>query len=599
MFNLNRTNQNEYHYGLYQEQLQQIKKNSLLYSNNPELVIKYFSINLALSNNIDQVDVLFPQNVPSSADDIGDLPKNEQDFQASQSNTIHGTGMFDKYQNFTYDIFEFTPILEMSPFTYSPNSDTNNGTSGSLSLMTIDKPKVGDLFTYYNKVDKSGKSIVDQTEIFQVSSVQMQRTSNNILPIYQLEFKTANILYKSLKKFSIHDIFFYDNLQNNFTSSKCWDAYQNVTNDNKNFKLITKNYNKYKSRYEFNTVSFNEETKKPFIDKKIPLIFNNLIKRIQNSSYNQNRFDIVKNISANISVQTFLNIGDVSKKWEVLLLQIKKLSDTTDTQTTPDATDNKVLINLKKIFTGNTGNTTFLIKNILYLYLFYYFLYKDCKENILYLKIQNYIIPEDLELFLNPDTDSEAFEKVFEKYQTDNIIGFIDKDLQSNTFLIIDDLKFIMNLPIYKNGYSEEKLPLNKVQTVIQNNFNIYNLLFKYLNNIYKIAYCDKKYIKFPEMLNNEKSNFTKDTKIPKVNYYNLFNCNKSIDQLYNASGKSIDTSGCFYWNDDGIIIDYNKKIILPIGDLGLPIALSFQYGVQYRDIYNPDTKGNLNDRSK
>lgn len=592
MFNLNRTNQNEYHYGLYQELLQQIKKNSLLYSDNPELVIKYFSINLALSNNIDQADVLFSQNVPSSTDDIGDLSKNEQDFQASQSNTIHGTGMFDKYQNFTYDIFEFTPILEMSPFTYSPNSDINNGTSGSLSLMTIDKPKVGDLFTYYNKVSKSGESIVDQTEIFQISSVQMQRTSNSILPIFQLEFKTANILYESLKKFSIHDIFFYDNLQNNFTSSKCWENYQKVTDDNKNFKLIAKNYNRYQSRYEFNTVSFNKETKKPFIDKKVPLLFNNLIKRIQNSSYNQNRFNLVKNISTNISIQTFLNIGDVSKKWEVLLLQIKK--STTNNNKTIDSTtsiDDKVLKNLKKIFTGNTGNTTFLIKNILYLYLFYYFLYKDCKENILYLKIKNYIVPEDLDLFLNPSTDSDTFEKIFTKYETKNVIGFIDKDLRSNTFLIIDNIKFIMNLPVYKNGYLKENLPLNKVQVVIQNNFNIYNLLFKYLNNVYKIAYCDKKYIKFPEMLDGEKENFIKDTKIPKVNYYNLFNCNNSSEQPYNASGKQLDTSGCFYWNNNGIIIDYNKDIVLPIGDLGLPIALSFQYGIQYRDSYNPNSK--------
>ena len=662
MFELNRTNQNDYHYGLYQEQLYQIKKNSLLYSNNPELVIKYFSINLALSNNIDQVDVLFPQNVPSKSADIGDESVNEAGYQASNSSTIHGTGMFDKFKNFTYDIFEFTPILEMTPFTYTPNSDNNEGTSGSLSLMTIDKPKVGDLFMYYNKKSEQDNNLVDQTEIFQITSVQMQRTSNDILPIYQLEFKTANILRSTLKKFSINEIFFYDNLQNNFTSSECWVPYQIISKDFKKLKSLDKNYNRDRARYELNTLELNKQNK-PELVKKIPLVFNNLIKRIQNSSYNQARFKIVKNISTNLSIADFLNI-DTNTQWKTLFLKLKDDSDVQDAQDTQDVqdtqdtqdtqndtntygaldneinsnsninnddenidnvnnisdgtngtsdttgtsqsntntntntddtnnidinnNDSNVLNNLKKIFISNnesTGNSTFLIKNILYLYLFYYFI---CNGTI-YDKIKNYIDPKDLENFLDPETDEETFQKIFDKYQTENIIGFVDKDLKSDTFIIIDNLEFLMNLPKFDTDhYIEDKKPLNKVQVVIQNNFNIYYILYNYLENIYKVAFCKKKYIKFPEDLEKEKNMFTNSEKIKNVKYYNLFNCpNKSNTNTNQITDYTNYIDGSFCWDDSGLIINYSKKIILPIGDLGLPIALSYQYGIQYRDDYN------------
>jgi hypothetical protein len=593
MFELNRTNQNDYQYGLYQEQLQQIKKNSLIYSNNPELVIKYFSINMALSNNIDQVDVLFPQNVPTSGDD--DI--NQQDYTASNTSAIHGTGMFDKFENFTYDIFEFTPVLEMSPFQYSPNSDNNEGTSGNMSLLTIDRPKVGDLFTYYAKRDSYGKNAIDQTEIFQVTSVQMQRSSNDLLPIYQLEFKTANILYENLKKFSINQIYFYDNLQNNFTNSECWDEYQIVSNQNDDFKLINKNFNKDKSYYEFNTLNINNAGS-PYIEKKVPLIFNNLIKRIQDSSYNQYRLKIVKNISTNLSIDEFLGLAE--NNFQELLLKPVILDEQTapinidlltDEQIQNLTQDNKILINLKKIFTLE-GNNTFLIKNTLYLYLFYYFLYKDCYDSVLYSKLHNSFNPDDLDLFLNPLTPEDIFTDILNKYQTDEVIAFVDKDLRSNEFIIIDDLNFIMNLPKYIPlvGYQEELIPLNKVQVVIQNNFNIYKLLFNYLNTVRKIAFCDKEYIKFPEDLEKERNIFTNSSKLDNTKYYNIFNCSINPSVVPSTLSESTDTSGNFYWNNTGIIIDYVNEIVLPIGDLGLPIALSFQYGVQYRDIYNPET---------
>jgi len=604
MLSINKTNQFEYQYQLYQEQLQQIKKNTLLYANNPELVIKYFSININLSNNIDQVDILFPQNVPTEGE-LGDDPLNQTDYTASSQSAIHGTGMFDKFENFTYDIFEFTPVIEMSPFQYTPNSDNNEGTSGTMSIIAIDKPKVGDLFTYYNKVSDDGFNVVDQTEIFQVTSVQMQRTSNDILPIYLLEFKTANILYENLKKFSIHNIYFYDNLQNNFISSDCWDDYQYVSNNTYNFDLINKNYNKDKAYYEFNTLEYFGElgtaSAEPYIGKKVPLIFNNLIKRIQNSSYNQSRLKTVQNISTNLSIEEFLNLSD---NWDTILLKPIELDNSTAPINIEDLTEeqkelltneDKILINLKRIFiyetNERTGNSTFLIKNILYLYLFYYFLYKDC-EGTIYTKLKNYIIPDDLEKFLNPETTVEEFEIIFDKYQTEDILAFIDKDLRSNTFIIIDNLEYLMNLPKYDStisGYISNEIPLSKVQTIIQNNFNIYIILYKYLKTIYKLAFCEKEYVKLPLETEKEKEIFINSDRIKGTKYYSLFNCSVNPTVISEDLSESTDTSGNFYWNNDGIIIDYTNDIVLPIGDLGLPIALSYQYGIQYRDIYNPE----------
>jgi hypothetical protein len=634
MFELNRTNQNDYQYGLYQEYLENIKKNSLLYSSNPELVIKYFRINLNLSNNIDQFDTLFPQNVPmdpaNTEDIIGDLDgnNNTSNYTASEVSEIHGTGMFDKFENFTYDIFEFTPVIEMSPFQYTPNSDNNVGTTGSMSLMTIDRPNVGDLFVYYDKKNDQGESVTDQTEILQITSVQMQRTSNDILPIYQLEFKMANIKQEHLKKLSINEIYFYDNLQNNFTSSKCWSEYQRISgNDFTNeLKEINKNYNKDNAYYEFNTLDCTLDSK-PELKKQIPLVFNNLIKRLTESSYNQSRLKIVKNISTNLSIYEFLegvegSVEDLGKKTLLLKpivfentnviapidLKNQVLEDNEIQPEEQEVLDNltskeKGLIQLKNLFINE--NNTFVIKNAMYLYLFYWYLYteEEAENSLVFKKLKNYIIPEDFDKILNPLTREEEFQEIYNKYQTEEPIAFVDKNLRNNNFLIIDDLEFILSLPKYiiyldplegTTGYYEDTILLNKTQTFINNNFKIYKLLFNYLRDIYKLCYCDKMFIKFQDKLDKDKEIFKNDSKISGTGYYNLFNClinNDILSSLDNTStypDYNDILEGSFYWSSDGKIINYSRNIILPIGDLGLPIALSFQYGVQYRDTYDP-----------
>jgi len=528
MKSLNKINQSDYQYTLYKDYLEQIKKNSLIYSNNPELVIKYFSINLQLSNNIDQIDILFPQNVPVSGDD----PEEQTDYMASTSSAIHGTGMFDKYENFTYDIFEFVPVIEMSPFQYSPNNDDNNGTSGSMSLMTIDKPKVGDLFTYYSKRDTYGKNAVDQTEIFQVSSVQMQRTSNELLPIYQLEFKTANILYENLKKFSIHDIFFYDNLQNTFLSNACWNIYQNIGNTD--ITIFNKNYNKDNAYYNF--YSFDCSEKK--IIRRIPLIFNNLIKRVSQSNYNQYNFKPISNISADISINEFFEN-------DFCLLTI------------PDR--------LKLFF-----NNSFIISNFLELYFYYLVLNK---ENIIKDKLLEIISPDDIEKVMISENIDELTE-IFSKYNNTDPIAFIDKDLKTNTFLIIDNISLIL-------GFKSEE-SLTQLQLVIQNNFEIFFKLYENLKNIRTLINCPKKYIRFTDIEEKELFILSNKEKLNNCNYYRIF-C--SLNNAENAENPP-ETLSDIYWNIDGVITDYNTRTELPIGDLGLPIAMSYQYGIQYRDIY-------------
>jgi len=466
--------QNNYQYQLYHEYLTQIKRNSLLCAYNPELVVKYYNINLNKSNNYNSEDYkndLIP-NTPGTRND--------------------GTSIATNFRDYTYDLFEFTPIIEMTPFAYNDTQGFNEGITGSLSFITIEKPNVGDLFTYYSNDD-----VYDKTEIFQVTSVNFQRTSRHILPIFEVQFKTALITLETLKKLSINNIFFYDSFQNKFLSSDCYEEYNKVQADP---KLINSLYNKKRNFYEFKLGCTSR------IIPIVPLLFNNLINRL--SKYPYTSFKQIKNMSCNLSINEFLDPSTVD-----ILPEYPKKQEGSDPDEVPPF---EKYIN-------------FIIFDKWELYNLY-LAFGMKKEDI---PLSN----EEIQLD-SPNRYSET------------PIAFLDRDMISKKYILID-------------SYSQDDLKMN--------NFNAFLILYNLILLVKKLMDCPFDHTVIKDDL---KDGFDDKSKIGKI--FNIFDCplDKEVDKKITRIQPTI------FYNSNGLIAD-DMELPEIIGSLKLPLAISFQYGVQ------------------
>ncbi len=135
--------------------------------------------------------------------------------------------MMTKKYGSTYDIYDLTPVLEMSPLMYtSDNDDTNQGvirrTNGTLTILGIAEPLPGDLFHFY---DANGNDEKDNIEYFTVDNVNYNKDAASI-NINQVEFSTANITKRSVEQLTILNQFYYIKEFKKFFSS---DLYQNYS----------------------------------------------------------------------------------------------------------------------------------------------------------------------------------------------------------------------------------------------------------------------------------------------------------------------------------------------------------------------------------
>jgi len=290
---LNTSNPVEYQYQVYGDYLGATKRNIQNYSQNPELSIKYFKIDIPKSPNMDDTNSI---KVP----EFNAYGKDSED--DNNQEIFKGTGINHSYKNNTYDIYEFTPVIEIQPLTYEPAGENWIGTHSSMSIMSIERPSVGDLFTFYGAKD----DITDGTEIFQISDVSYQRTSHGLLPLYTLQFRSAPLTKQSIKELNINEVFFFSNHFNKFLKSDCWESNQFALDffNKKLAKDFDELYLKDKGKYLFKSCPMDPKNieNRTFM---IPMVFNNTIKRL--SSLIKTGFKPVLDFSTNVSLNEFLD----------------------------------------------------------------------------------------------------------------------------------------------------------------------------------------------------------------------------------------------------------------------------------------------------
>jgi hypothetical protein len=172
-------------YEVYDEYLDRYYINALMYSYSSGLMIKYYSIKVNESYNFDQ----------------------ETSIQTS-------------FRNFKFNVYNFSPIVEMEPAVQqllfdSTLQGTSYNTNISFTMVGIQNPLPGDLFHFY---DLTQKKRIDRTEIFRVTNVNYVRSFNinnstNSIKIYKIEAEQAPLKYSSLETIdekNILDTYFWD-----------------------------------------------------------------------------------------------------------------------------------------------------------------------------------------------------------------------------------------------------------------------------------------------------------------------------------------------------------------------------------------------------
>ena len=520
---MNTSNIVEYQYQLYQEYLGTTKDNVLNYSQNPELAIKYFKINIPKSTNINDTN----GDTAPAFDAYGDTDENE---------VLGGTGITNSFKNFTYDIFEFTPVIEIQPLTYEQAGEAWIGTHSSMSLMSIEKPSAGDLFTFYGAKDDT----TDGTELFQITDVSYQRTSHKALPIYNLQFRSAPLKVDSIKDLLINEVYFYSIHFNKFLNGSCWESYQYSIDffKNKDSKDFDSLYLPDKSKYVFE-VCYDEvlqDTTK-FI---FPMAFNNNIKRL--SMGIKTGFKNILDFSTNISLNEFLDGAEHP------------------TITNPDDTP--------KIFQF----CIYQPQELFNLYAALGYGTEGFPANPIEEPLPTY--PETTEITIDPISGEEIITVIpagpivwepLEITEESKPIAFIDRDLFSKRFTVIDNL--------------------GETQNIV--NYEKYLELWELMKKVRDLYYCEADLggaNPSDPSAEQELTAFDEKSKIGNNRFYNFWDC-LGTDEIDDTDSETSTETKLFnvsnIYNADGQVQDFLEYRPI-IGDLGLPLVISFQYGVAY-----------------
>jgi hypothetical protein len=129
----------------------------------------------------------------------------------------------------TYDIYDFTPVLESAPLSYSTENDEDGQglirkTRGTLTVLAVTEPLPGDIFNLY----QNGST----NEFFTVEDVNYVQSVKD-LNIYQINFATSQLYKQTVNDLSVGAHFYYVKEFHNFFVSDLYDDYKNLlTNRN-------------------------------------------------------------------------------------------------------------------------------------------------------------------------------------------------------------------------------------------------------------------------------------------------------------------------------------------------------------------------------
>jgi len=159
------------------------------------------------------------------------------------------------WYNRAFDIFDFTPVLEMQPLTYqNVNDEQNQGvirkTQGVLTILAVTEPLPGDILNFYQHGSTN--------EYFEVKEVNFVHSVKD-LNIYQLTFETANWSRSSVEKLNIVEHYYYMKEFRKFYSSELYEDYAGlIENRNNELEIINASYDCIKCRYLDSTLTLTE-----------------------------------------------------------------------------------------------------------------------------------------------------------------------------------------------------------------------------------------------------------------------------------------------------------------------------------------------------
>ena len=150
----------------------------------------------------------------------------------------------------TYDIYDFTPVLESAPLSYSTENDEDGQglirkTRGTLTILAISEPLPGDIFNFY----QNGST----NEFFTVEEVNYVQSVKD-LNIYQINFTTSQLYKQTVNDLSVSAHFYYVKEFHNFFISDLYDDYAYLL---KNRNYIIDDINEY---YNYNDCKYIDST---------------------------------------------------------------------------------------------------------------------------------------------------------------------------------------------------------------------------------------------------------------------------------------------------------------------------------------------------
>jgi hypothetical protein len=162
----------------------------------------------------------------------------------------------DKYDKI-YDVFDFTPVLEMQPLSYGTMDDeAGQGlirkTESIMTILSVSEPLLGDILYFYPGTHTE----VNDTEVFVVREVNFIRSQKK-LNMYQIRFETAQLTHTSLQLVKINKHSYFIREFDKFFDSELYSSFTFLLkNRNDIVHTINKSYNPIKCRYEINRSLF-------------------------------------------------------------------------------------------------------------------------------------------------------------------------------------------------------------------------------------------------------------------------------------------------------------------------------------------------------
>ncbi len=175
--------------------------------------------------------------------------------------------------NRAYDIFDFTPVLESQPLSYTnDNDETNQGvirrTQGTMTIMAVIEPLPGDILNFYQHGSTN--------EFFNVDEVTFVHSVKD-LNIYQIQFSTSNWTKQGVEDMTIINHYYFVKEFKKFYDSSLYESYATLLEDrNDMLEDINLGYDCVGTKYN-DTITLSDGSNMALPEAKVMLLNSTLL----------------------------------------------------------------------------------------------------------------------------------------------------------------------------------------------------------------------------------------------------------------------------------------------------------------------------------